>query len=191
MLSITSASGYGALSVSEIIRTSGVSRRGFNAWFAGPEDAFVAAHDQCMGQLVDAVRAAIDADGVPEHQLRRGLQAAIEYVVADPARADAVLLEVHAAGHRAQRSQEAAVQELVAEAHAVLVRFGLEEPVARRLAPLGIGAVREAIRTRMTRGELHTLPGVVGELADAAFPLRSLDPSDCRPGATSMPVLAA
>lgn len=175
VLMITSAGGYGALSAGEIIRTSGVSRRGFNAWFGTAEEAFVAAHDQCMDQMVRAIRTAIDDDGVPEAQLRRGLRAVVEYLVADPARADAMLIEVHAAGQRALRSHEAAVEQIVTEARGVLLRAGLESDLAWQLARFGIGALREAIRARMARGELHTLPHVVEELVDAAFPLRVID----------------
>lgn len=174
VLSIVAVSGYGSLSVATIIRTSGVSRRGFNMCFSSSEEAFVAAHDQCMGQLVGVVRSAIDVDDVPEQQLRRGLRAAVDYLIADPARAEAVLMEVHVAGHRARKSHEHAVEALVTEAYSVLVRCGFDEPLARRLSRLGIGALREAIRSRITRGELRTLPAVVDELSDAAFPLRAI-----------------
>ncbi len=174
VLSIASIGGYESLSVSLILRTSGVPRRDFNAWFASPEDAFVAAHEQCMGQLVRVVRSAVDLADDPEQQLRQGLGAAVAYLVADPARADAVVLEVHVAGHRAVRSQESSLDDLVAAVRSVLIRTGIEEPIARRVARFGVGALREAIRTRVARGELHTLPGVVGELAAAAFPLRTL-----------------
>lgn len=191
VLRIASVGGYDSLSVAQVMRTSGVTRRGFNTAFASLEDAFVAAHDRCMEQLIDAVRAAIDVDDPPERQLRRGLEAAVAYLVADPARADAMLIEVHVAGHRARRQHETAVQQLTSEARGVLVRCGLETAMAERLASLGIGAVREAIRSRMSRGELHTLPAVTGDLADAAFPLGALDLRDGPPAIPPMPLLAA
>lgn len=175
-LSIVSSGGYERLSTRLIVSTSGVSRRGFNAWFSTAEEAFVAAHDQCMDQMIGAATSAIEEAEQPEDQLREGFRAVTEYLVADPARADAMLIEIYAAGYGALRRHEAAVERLVLEAEAVLERAGLDEPLARHLARFGIGALREAIRTRMVRGELHTLPDLVTELADAAFPLQTLGP---------------
>ncbi|MFA4927476.1 MAG: TetR/AcrR family transcriptional regulator [Patulibacter sp.] len=180
VLSIASVGGYGALSLPLILSMAGVPRRSFNASFASPEDAFVVAHDRCVEQLLRAVRAAIDPEQAPGQQLRQGVQAAAAYLVADPARADALMLEVHVAGGRALRSQEEAVDVLVGQVRAVLGRAGIDDPQARRVASLGIGALREAIRARIARGELHLLPDVVGELVDAAFPLRSPTSATCR-----------
>lgn len=191
VLSIASVGGYGTLSTALILRTAEVPRRSFNAWFSTAEEAFLVAHARCLEQLGGAVRAAIETGGGPEHRLRQGLRAAVEHLVADPARADAMVLEAHVAGRRALRQNEAAIEALVVEVHALLVQAGLADPVAHRMALTGVGALREVIRARIVRGELHTLPTVVGELVEAAFPLRVIDGAGGGTGTPSRVAMAA
>ena len=58
---VCSASGYVAMSVEDIVVTSGVSRRTFYDNFRGKEDAFLAAYDEVSAQLLTPVQEAYES----------------------------------------------------------------------------------------------------------------------------------
>lgn len=191
VLSIASIGGYGTLSAALILRTADVPRRAFNTWFSTAEDAFVASHARCIEQLGAAVRAGIDPDGDPMQRLRQGLEAAVEHLIADPARAYVIVVEAHVAGGEALRQNESAIEAIVAEVHELLVQAGVADPAAERIARTGVGALRETFRARIARGELHVLPAVAGTLVEAAFPLRLIGHTAGRVAERPISVLAA
>ena len=58
----TAARGYARMSVEDVVRAAGVSRRTFYELFHNKDDVFLAAYDQVADLLIAGVRAALEAE---------------------------------------------------------------------------------------------------------------------------------
>lgn len=174
-LSIATVAGYSDLSIASILALAKVQRRTFNGMFGGKEDVFLAAYRDLVGQLTGQLVAAYDADATPPDRVLDCLDAVVAFLLADPVRAEFVLLEVHAAGANAVGLQRSALDALVERTAAMFAEAGVDDADRARLgAELAIGAVHETLRASMHRGELDRLPEKTPDLARAAFPMLSL-----------------
>lgn len=168
---VTAVGGYSSLSTAAITAVAGVSRPTFRRWFASPEAALLAVHDACVAQLSRRIEETDDADLSASERLEAWLATTVDYLTADPVRAETLMVEVHSVGSIVLSAQEEALAVLIARVADVLIAEGIGPVHARRGARLGIGAVRDALRTRIALGLLDELPSLVPELAAAAFPM--------------------
>lgn len=178
-LNIASVAGYAELSITSILTLAQVQRRTFNGMFAGKEDAFLAVYQEVVRELAVQLSAAYDADAAPSDRVVACLHAAVAFLLADPVRAEFVMREVHVAGANAVDLQQAAVEVIVDRTAAMLAEVGVGDAGRARLgAEFAVGAVHDALRSSLHRGELDRLPELVPDLARAAFPmLRYFDQS--------------
>ncbi len=172
-LNIVGVAGYSELSVSSITELAGVTRQAFYALYESPEASFLDTYREALGGLLDTVAATHDPDDEPEVALFRGTEVAVEYLVAEPVRAALLLVEVHAAGAAAVELQQRALDSVVAGVAGVLERSGVPPIDAELGARFGVGAVNEALRARITRGDLQDLTGIVPDLCATAFRMAS------------------
>src|SRR3954470_3349772 len=95
--------GYAATSVSEVLRSAGVSRETFYEQFTGKEDCFIAAFEAAVASVLGTVRDAPGTGGTPLERFERGLRAYLDALAGDPAFARVMLIEVYAAGPAAMQ----------------------------------------------------------------------------------------
>lgn len=172
-LNIVGIAGYSELSVSSITELAGVTRQAFYALYESPEAAFLDTYREAIGELLARMTATHTEPADLEASLGDGIEAAVGYLVAEPVRAALLLVEVHAAGAAAVELQQRALTTVVDGVAELLERAGLDARDAARGARFGVGAVNEALRTRITRGDLQDLPGIVPDLRATAFPMAS------------------
>lgn len=170
-LNIVGVAGYSELSVSSITDLAGVTRQAFYALYESPEAAFIDTYRDAIGGLLEQLAATHDVESDVEAGLVRGLEVAIDYLVAEPVRAALVLVEVHAAGAAAVELQQRALGTVVEGVAGLLERSGIPAVDAERGARFGVGAVNEALRARITRGDLQDLASIVPDLSASAFPM--------------------
>src|SRR4051812_25252510 len=92
--------GYASTSVSEVLRTAGVSRETFYEQFTSKEDCFMAAFEAAVDSVLGSM-------GGARGDFSRALRAYLDALAADPAYARMLLMEVYAAGPAAlQRRAE-------------------------------------------------------------------------------------
>jgi AcrR family transcriptional regulator len=104
VIAAVARSGFGDVTVADIVRGARVSRAAFYAHFGGKEDCFLAATRKGGQMMMDRVAAA--ARGVPagtsaEDALRASIAAFLEFLAAEPAFARAFYIDMPAAGARA------------------------------------------------------------------------------------------
>lgn len=174
-LNIVGVAGYSELSVSSITDLAGVTRQAFYALYESPEAAFIDTYRDALGGLIGQLVATHDVESDPGVGLIKGLEAAVEYLVAEPVRAALVLVEVHAAGAAAVEIQQRALSAVVGGVTELLERSGISALDAQRGARFGVGAVNEALRARITRGDLQDLASIVPDLSATAFPMVVVD----------------
>jgi AcrR family transcriptional regulator len=91
--------GYRAVTVAQIVKAAGVSRLKFYENFGSKQDAFLAALDDRLAELVTTVEGACAAAGErPAERIDAGVSAALEFLATRPLLARAVVLEAPSLG---------------------------------------------------------------------------------------------
>jgi AcrR family transcriptional regulator len=111
---VTSVAGYRDMTVADVIVTAGVSRRTFYEHFKNKDDAFLAAFDAVLAQLLAVVREAYESEKDPADRLRAGLEAFLDFVAREPAFARMCIVEALAAGPEAVARRTAATRAFAA-----------------------------------------------------------------------------
>jgi AcrR family transcriptional regulator len=162
---VCSAAGYVAMSVEDIVVTSGVSRRTFYDNFRGKEDVYLAAYDEVSRQLLERVYAAYEnAEGLVA-KTRDSLAEFLGFVAEEPAFADMCIVEVMAAGTAAIERRNAtmhAFATLIEKAAAAeLPKSKLPPPIT---AETLVGGIYEVVYSRVLQGRGEELPALLPDL---------------------------
>jgi AcrR family transcriptional regulator len=162
---VVSSQGYAAMSVEEIVRAAGVSRRTFYDHFTGKEDAFLQAFDHVTGELLTRVKAAYDASATFGEAVVGCLREFLEFAAAEPRCADLCIVKVLAAGAAAIERRAEVLNELVEllERGARTVTGGLHPRPLR--AKTVIGGINEVVHSRVLDGRTEELPALLPDLA--------------------------
>jgi AcrR family transcriptional regulator len=162
---VCSTAGYVAMSVEDIVVTSGVSRRTFYDNFRGKEDVYLAAYDEASKQLLTQVYAAYQAADGLVARLRDSLNALLTFIAEEPAFADMCIVEVMAAGpiaiERRNRTMTAFAEMIEKAAAEELPKSKL--PPALTAETL-VGGIYEVIYSRVLQGRGEELPGLLPDL---------------------------
>jgi AcrR family transcriptional regulator len=166
--------GYQATTLAELCSVSGVSSRSFYDLFASKHELFLetlkAVIELAIAYAVSNEALSTDPAGSTEDdwevQARRGFDAFIEMVVAQPATARVMLIEAYAAGPEAMAPIDAAM-----EGFEWLTRQTAERSPERASMPAEMitahtGASREIASARLRQGREEELPGLLDEMWD-------------------------
>jgi AcrR family transcriptional regulator len=165
IVDITSLAGYAAMSVEDIIGTAGISRRTFYDTFSGKEDAFLAALDGVIAELLERVRAACADSDTFAGGVRDCLAAFLQFLIDEPPYADMLLIEALAAGPEAIERRNATIK-----VFAEMLRTGAQRYVTGRRPPdltaeTIVGGIYEVAYSRVIAGEAKQLPLIQADLA--------------------------
>jgi AcrR family transcriptional regulator len=164
---VVSVAGYRDMSVEDVIVTAGVSRRTFYEHFKNKEDAFLAAYDAVLLQLLSTVQEALDTETAFPDRMRAGLSAFLDFLAREPGFARMCIVEALAAGPEAiarRNGAMAAFATLISD-NAQQIGTPLEpQPLT---AETIVGGIYEVVYTRIVRGDIRRLPEL---LADLLYP---------------------
>jgi AcrR family transcriptional regulator len=169
VLQAASRSGYAAMRIEDVIAIAGVSRRTFYDHFANKEEAFLAAYELVLDQLLAGVTAAFASGETWPSSVRRGLGAFLNLLASEPVLAQVCVVEALAAGPRALARRTAAMQAFQAllepPADDVLVTTSAP-PVALEAI---VGGIYEVIYSRVTSQRTDELPTLLPSLLHSAL----------------------
>src|SRR5256714_8735469 len=132
MIRVVAERGYAAASVTDVVRTAGVSRSTFYELFASKEACFLEAYRAGVDVMVENVRAEVrEAPDDWREQLRAGIRAYLEPLLAEPVFARAYLLEIHAAGPAALEARGDAMRRFADRYQASFDSARAADPVLR------------------------------------------------------------
>jgi AcrR family transcriptional regulator len=162
---VTSLAGFAEMSVEDIIVTAGVSRRTFYDNFKDKEEAFLAAYDAIVEQLVARVQEAFAAADTFPARVRDCLAAFLQFLANEPRFAEMCIVEVFAAGPPALQRRNA-----VMVGFAELIRAAAEELSDSRRPPqltaeTIVGGIYEVVYSRVLQGETERLLELQNDLA--------------------------
>ena len=141
--------GYAAATVTDAVRHARVSRGTFYELFASKEACFLEAYAHGVDVLVDRVAQAVEAAPDWRAGLEAGLAAYLDTLATEPLFARSYMLEVNAAGPRAQAERDAALRRFAKRYGASFAAAAREDPTLR--VPVPRGAVRARRRRRPAR----------------------------------------
>ena len=122
--------GYAAMTVEDIIRVAGVSRRTFYEHFKSKEEAFLVSYDDISAQLMDAVVAAFDRTDAFITRVEDCMRAYLTLLAAQPAYANMCIVEVLVAGPTAIGRRNAVMRQFME-----LIDRGADEELPRTGRP--------------------------------------------------------
>jgi AcrR family transcriptional regulator len=166
---VTSVAGYGEMSVEDVIVTAGVSRRTFYEHFKNKHDAFIAAYDTVVAQLLGGVRHAYQSEASFPARLRSGLAAFLDFIAREPAFARMCIVEALAAGPEAVKRRNAAMTAFAALIDDNARELGTELHPPRLTGETIVGGVYEVVYARIVAGEIRALPSLLPDLLYSAL----------------------
>jgi AcrR family transcriptional regulator len=161
---VVSVAGYPDMSVEDVIVTAGVSRRTFYEHFKNKQDAFLAAYDAVLVQLLSTVQDAIATEEAFAERMRAGLAAFLDFLAREPAFARMCIVEALAAGPDAiarRNGAMAAFSALIADNARELGTPMTPQPLT---AETIVGGIYEVVYTRIVRGDIRQLPALLPDL---------------------------
>jgi len=180
--------GYAEMNVEAVIARAGVSRRTFYEHFRNKEDAFLAAYDAAVHQVVRHIRHAYLRETTAQQRLHAGIGAFLQFLASGPELARMCMVEVLAAGPRAITRRNEAMR-MFAE----IIEDNIYElvPSCRRPALTAetiVGGIHEAVFSRILTGRIDELPGLADDLLVAILML-DVDAQELSPGSPPPPAL--
>jgi AcrR family transcriptional regulator len=169
VLQAASRSGYAAMRIEDVIAIAGVSRRTFYDHFANKEEAFLAAYELVLEQLLSGVTSAFATGESWTSRVRRGLAAFLNLLASEPVLAQVCVVEALAAGPRAlARRTEAmeAFQRLLQPPKGDALATSTAPPVAVEAI---VGGIYEVIYSRVTTNRTEELPSLLPSLLHSAL----------------------
>jgi AcrR family transcriptional regulator len=169
MTELVAKRGYQDTTVELIVKRAGVARATFYQYFANREACMLACFDAAVAEITSLiVTAAETAQSWPD-QVRAGLAALLDYLVANPAVARTVVVESMTAGPAAMERYEGALQSFTpALIPGRALRTGAEE-LPSTLEDSIVGGVVWMLHQRLTRGELDTVPELLPTMLEFAL----------------------
>ncbi|WP_049793293.1 TetR/AcrR family transcriptional regulator [Conexibacter woesei] len=162
--------GYATTTVADIIARARLSRRTFYEHFTDKEECFLAAYDTVVEQMLAGVGHAYEHAGDDwTHRVHDGLEAFVNYLVAEPAFARMCIVEVVAAGTEARGRRDAAMRVFVD-----FLQPGREQAprgvvVPELAADIVVGGIYEIIYTRLLRDSAEELIEMLPQLVYCAL----------------------
>jgi AcrR family transcriptional regulator len=166
---VVSVAGFRDMTVEDVIVTAGVSRRTFYEHFKSKDDAFLAAFDAAVEQLFAAVTDAFQGEEHPAAQLSAGLAAFLEFIAREPAFARMCFVEALAAGPDAVKRRNDAMTLFAGIIAKNAEAVGAPLEPSPLTAETIVGGIYEVIYTRVVRGEIRELPGLLPEIMYAVI----------------------
>ena len=167
MLDCAAANGYSATTVTDVVSTARVSRNAFYELFDDKEDCFLAACDESWQELLDALYAQAAEPTWIEAQ-KKGMRVYLRWWQDQPWMAYGYLVELPAAGRRAQEQRDRTYRGFAELFDALAARARHEQPELPPLQPLAtrilVGGITELVAEEVRAGRLDRLDELEDDL---------------------------
>lgn len=160
MASMAATKGLAAVTIADVVREAGVSKRTFYEHFESKDDCFLTLYRAVSMNALKTLRDSVSADRPWQQQLEQALQAYLRHMAASPELLRTLFIEIHhlgAAGERARRDVMDALAALMVE---TLRRGPAESVIDEGLALAAVGGINELILQAIEQGRVAELPAM-------------------------------
>jgi AcrR family transcriptional regulator len=160
MASMAATKGLAAVTIADVVREAGVSKRTFYEHFESKDDCFLTLYRAVSMNALKTLRDSVSADRPWQQQLEQALQAYLTHMAASPELLRTLFIEIHhlgAAGERARRDVMDALAALMVE---TLRRGPAESVIDEGLALAAVGGINELILQAIEQGRVAELPAM-------------------------------
>jgi AcrR family transcriptional regulator len=162
IVALASEQGYGAITVADVLRLSGVSRSAFYEHFANKSECLTAAASELVEPTLAALGPFDRYSG--SRQASKTFEAFFALLLSQPAAARVCFVELHAAGEAGEALGDHGVEALAAMVEELGGGEQGDREVDPRLVRALIAGLRKLIHTRLARGEEAELEGLAPQL---------------------------
>lgn len=165
MASVVVEKAFADITVADIVRAAGVSKRSFYEHFDSKEACFLALYSAASASALRTLQAAVSPDQAWQDQIEQGLNAYLSTLAAVPGLVRALFIDIHYLGDDGARARREVMQAL---ADFMLDSTRLAVPVLSPTLAMGaVGAINELILQAIERDG-------VAQLAELTQPASAL-----------------
>jgi AcrR family transcriptional regulator len=169
MYEIVAKRGYRGTSVELIVKRARVSRATFYVYFENRDACLLAGFAQAVEEGRELALPRVEAETSWPDQVRAGLEAFLEFVVASPARARTCLVETMTAGPEAMERYEDALRSFAPALARGRGLTGSSAELPETLEDSIIGGIVWMVHQRLLRGEVDEVPGLLPTMLEFAL----------------------
>lgn len=160
---LSAEKGYEATKIADIVRRAAVARKTLYDNFDGKEDLFLSAISAAIDEMRHAVETACEsADGDDERGIVAGLEAALDYIAANPAAAQMFMVEAISATPSSARLHDSGMHVFV---ELLRKRTPSDSELPATLEESLIGGVAWILQQQIRRGEAADVCELLPELS--------------------------
>lgn len=166
MGSVAALKGFVAVTIADVVREAGVSKRTFYEHFDSKDACFLDLYRAVGARALKTLQEAVSADRPWHQQLEQALQAYLSHMAGSPELLRTLFIEIHhlgAPGERARRE----IMDAMAD---FMVQTLRREPGSRLLdeglALAAVGGINELILRAIERGQVTELPSMTATASE-------------------------
>lgn len=158
--------GYRETTVSEVIKTAGVSSETFDGFFAGKEDCTLAAYDWVIERILDRVAISYELGAATSWSegVRHGLEALLGAIAEYPAVARMALVEVPPISPEAHARYRAALERIASKLRGGRDYLSEDEEPPPHVELMALGGAEVILVDEVSAGRADQLPARMPEL---------------------------
>lgn len=160
MAKAVEARGYGEVTIADIVRAAGVSRRSFYEHFATKADCLIALYRSASEQALMVLSAAVDPAQPWETQVERAVTAYFDFLAQDPTLLKTLFVEILGLG-----LPGLAIRRTINEQIAAFITQATARPDGARLSPAlamtVVGGINELLLQAVEQDRSHELRSLV------------------------------
>lgn len=160
MASMAATKGLAAVTIADVVREAGVSKRTFYEHFESKDACFLDLYQAVSMNALKTLRDSVSAERPWQQQLEQALKAYLTHMAASPELLRTLFIEIHhlgVAGERARRDVMDALASFMVE---TLGRGPGESAIGEGLALAAVGGINELVLQAIEQGRVAELPAM-------------------------------
>lgn len=161
MASVAAEKGLAAVTIADVVREAGVSKRTFYEHFLNKEDCFVALYRAVSASALNTLKTAVSADRPWQQQLTEALSAYLTHMATSPELVRTLFIEIQHLGEAGAQARRAVMTDLADFMVETLATDTSQAGVGRidvALALAAVGGINELILQAVEQGKAASLP---------------------------------
>lgn len=160
MASVAASKGLAGVSIADVVREAGVSKRTFYEHFESKEACFLELYRAVSKNALKSLRDSVSADRPWQQQLEQALQAYLSHMAANPELLRTLFIEIHHLGAAGERARREVMDALAGFMMDTLHRPPGGAPIGEGLALAAVGGINELILQAIEQGRVAELPAM-------------------------------